>query len=210
MQAVNKALEWIANVAYLNILWILFTLMGAVVLGVFPATAATFMVSKKWISGDSDIPVFQTFWQTFRTSFKNANILGFIISLFGYILYLDFVFITVAPHNYVLLLTIPFLFISLLFFLTVMYVFPVFVYYEMRIIEVFKSSFFIMILNPLKTIIMAFGVFGISFILWHLQPLLFFFSISLLSIALMMPARKAFDRIQQKKEQYDDKKLVEE
>ncbi|MFC4404882.1 YesL family protein [Gracilibacillus xinjiangensis] len=210
MQAANKALEWITKVAYLNILWILFTVLGAVVLGLFPATAATFTITKKWITGYSDIPIFQTFWRAYRDSFKTANILGLIISTVSYILYLDFVFITVSPNEYALLLTIPFLFISILFLLTILYIFPVYVYYEMRVGQILKSAFFIMALNPLPTVTMLLGLMGISFILWNFQPLLFFFSMSLASIALMMPAKKAFEKIQQKKKYYKSKKLVED
>ncbi|SER79485.1 Uncharacterized membrane protein YesL [Gracilibacillus ureilyticus] len=210
MQAANKALEWITRIAYLNILWILFTVTGALVLGLFPATAAAFTVTKKWISGKSDIPVFKTFWRSYRESFKTANFLGLMISLFGYILYLDFLFITISPNEYALLLTIPFLFISILYFLTLLYIFPVYVYYDMKITKAIKSAFFIMILNPMQTVIMVFGLFGIGAVLWYFQPLIFFFSMSLITIALMMPARRAFEKIQQKQERYKSKKLVEE
>lgn len=198
MQALNRALEWITKVAYLNLLWIFFTLLGAGVLGLFPSTAATFMVTKKWITGSHDAPVFKVFLKAYKDSFKEANIIGYIILIFSYILYLDFLFITVSPSDYALLLTIPLFFISILFILTVMYIFPVYVYYEMRILQVLKSSFFIMILNPLSTLVMGLGVFGITFVLWQFQGLAIFFGLSLPSVALMMPANRAFKKIQEK------------
>ncbi len=117
----------------------------------------------------------------------------------AYILYLDFLFITLVQNDYIMLLTIPFIFISILFILTALYIFPVYVYFEMKFFQIIKSSFFIMILNPMPTLIMCLGAFGILFILWQFQGLALFFSLSLLAVALMMPAIKAFDKIQQKK-----------
>ncbi|UOQ48198.1 YesL family protein [Gracilibacillus caseinilyticus] len=210
MNALNKAFEWISKMAYLNVLWIGFTILGLFVAGLFPATAAVFAVTRKWITGYTDIPLFKTFWQSFRASFVQANILGYIFAAIAYVLYLDFVFITLAPNDFVMILTVPFLFVSILAGLTFLYVFPVYVHYKMRLLEVVKSAFFIMILNPLKTLIMMLGVFGITFILWHFQGWALFFSMSLISLAVMLPAQKAFEKIQEKKVTYDDSALAEE
>ncbi|UOQ85272.1 YesL family protein [Gracilibacillus salinarum] len=210
MNALNKAFEWISKVAYLNVLWIGFTVLGLLVAGLFPATAAVFAVMRKWITGYTDIPLFKTFWQSFRASFVQANILGYIFAAIAYVLYLDFVFITVAPNDFVMILTVPFLFVSILAGLTFLYVFPVYSHYQMRIFEVIKSAFFIMILNPLKTLIMTLGVFGIMFVLWHFQGLALFFSMSLISLAIMLPAQKAFEKIKEKKATYDENALAEE
>ncbi len=210
MQAINKALEWITKVAYLNMLWIAFSILGCIVIGVFPATAATFTVVRKWITGYPDVAIFKTFWRAFRDSLKGANIIGYILLVFGYILYLDFLFITISENDHTLLLTIPFLFISILFTLTVMYVFPVYVYYDMKILQVLKSAFFIMILNPLSTFVMILGMFGILFVLWQFQGLAIFFSLSILAIALMMPAHRPLKKIQEKQDFMKHEHLIEE
>ncbi|WP_163536527.1 YesL family protein [Gracilibacillus sp. YIM 98692] len=210
MQAVNKALEWITKVAYLNIIWIAFSVVGLVAFGLFPATAACFTVTRKWITGYTDIPVFKTFWKAYRESYKGANILGYIILAFGYILYLDFLFLTVNNNESTLLLTIPFLFISILYILTVLYIFPVYVYYDMKISKVLKSAVFIMLLNPLSTLVMVMGLFGIMFVLWQFQGIFIFFSMSIISIALMMPAYRAFQKIQEKQTYINNGKLIED
>ncbi|GAE92818.1 hypothetical protein JCM21714_1838 [Gracilibacillus boraciitolerans JCM 21714] len=178
MKALNTAFEWIAKVAYLNLLWVGFTLLGLVVAGLFPATAATFTVTRKWVTGYTDIPLFKTFWKAFRQSLVQSNILGYLIAGMAYILYLDFLFITVVANNYVMLLTIPFLFVTILYLLTAFYIFPVYVYFDMKVIQVIKSSLFIMVLNPVPTLIMALGMFGITYLLWHFQGLALFFSMS--------------------------------
>ncbi|MGP4040635.1 YesL family protein [Gracilibacillus sp. D59] len=210
MNALNKAFEWITKVAYLNLLWIGFTLGGLILVGLFPSTAATFTIVKKWVSGNTDIPLFKTFWKAFRESIVQSNILGYITGAVGYILYLDFLFITVVESDYVMLLTIPFLFISILFILTSFYLFPVYVHYDMKVLQVIKSAFFIMILNPLPTLIMVLSMFGITYGLWYFQGLALFFSMSLIAIAVTMPAHKAFSKIQEKKAYLNKQKLMEE
>src|SRR4051812_16513904 len=81
--------RWITHFAYLNILWILFTLAGAVVLGIVPSTVAMFAVARKTAMGEEDIPVFKTFWRTYRTEFIRANGLGLLLTAIGLIWYFD-------------------------------------------------------------------------------------------------------------------------
>ena len=59
--------------AYANALWVLFSLLGLIVLGIAPATVALFSITKDWAKKDWDQPVFQTFWQTYKTEFFRAN-----------------------------------------------------------------------------------------------------------------------------------------
>ncbi|WP_186579637.1 YesL family protein [Aquibacillus kalidii] len=202
MVVINKWLDWITRLAYLNVLWIVFSLLGLVIFGLFPATAATFSVARNWITGKTDVAVFPSFWQAYKQEFVKSNLLGYVLTVLGYILYLDFVFITVSPGRYVGLLAIPFLLITFLFILTAFYAFPTFVYYEMKTFQVIKNAFFIMIMNPLPTLTMVIGSGGIIFILWTFQGLAIFFSISLLAVVIMMPAHRAFTKVSEKQHTY--------
>lgn len=62
---------WITRFAYLNLLWIAFSLVGLGVVGFFPATAAMFAVVRKWVHGEKDIPVFQVFGKTIKRISEN-------------------------------------------------------------------------------------------------------------------------------------------
>ncbi|ENH96792.1 hypothetical protein J416_08844 [Gracilibacillus halophilus YIM-C55.5] len=195
MSAIYRLLEWVTKLAYLNLLWIVFSMLGFVVAGLFPATAATFTVSRDWVMGKGDIKIWPVFWNAYKQSFVSSNILGYFIALVAYILYLDFFFLTVTSSQYALLLTIPFLSFSLLFLLTTCYAFPVYVYYQMTVWQVIKSAFVIMIVNPLTTLMIVFGQIGILTILWHFQGLMIFFSMSVSSISFMIPAKRAFQHV---------------
>lgn len=198
MAAINKFFDWVARLALLNVLWLVFTVLGIGVFGLFPSLAATFTVTRKWVSGETDIPVVKTFWRSYKKEFIKSNGLGYIMALIGYILYLDFVFLTVSESTTIL--TIPFILITIIFLLTLLYVFPVFVYYDMKIIQVIKNSFFIMVLNPLPTFIMLLGTLGIGVSLWKFQGIIIFFGVSALSVAMMMPAYRAFQNVSEKKQ----------
>src|SRR5690625_5932103 len=62
------------------------------------------------------------------------------IAAVSYILYLDFVFLPVYPGDITSFLTIPFIIISTIFILTVLYIFPVFVHFQMTLFQVIKRD----------------------------------------------------------------------
>ncbi|WP_407272301.1 YesL family protein [Radiobacillus sp. PE A8.2] len=202
MAVLNKWLDWVTKIAYLNILWIAFSIAGLVVFGLFPALTATFTVARNWVTGKSDLPVFRTFWNAYKQEFVKSNLLGYVLSIIGYILYLDFVFLTISSNAYVSMLTIPFVLIASIFVLSALYVFPTFVYYEMKLFQVIKNAFFIMIMNPLPTITMVIGVGSIIIILWTFQGLAIFFSTSLLAVVIMLAAQRAFKKVNEKQQLY--------
>jgi len=199
MTAVNSFFDWVTRIALLNVLWIIFTLLGAVILGLFPATAATFTIARKWVSGETDIPVVRTFWECYKKDFVQSNLLGYILSVIAYVLYLDFVFLTVSPSKAVYFLTIPFIIIAFIFTLAALYVFPVFVYYDMKLFQVLRTAFVIMVLHPLQTFTMLIGCLGVIVILWTFQGLVIFFGPAVLAVVIMMPAYKTFQKINGKK-----------
>lgn len=74
MAMMYGACEAIMKIAWLNTLWVLFTLGGGVVFGWAPSTAAMFTVVRKWLLGRTDAPVFKTFYQTYKKEFfKNKR-----------------------------------------------------------------------------------------------------------------------------------------
>ena len=62
---IYNVLEWITRFAYLNLLWILFSLAGGVIFGFFPATIAMFAIAREWLKGNRNTN-FNTFWKHYR------------------------------------------------------------------------------------------------------------------------------------------------
>jgi uncharacterized membrane protein YesL len=198
MGVLYRFAEWIMRLAYANLLWILFTLTGLVLFGFFPSTIGLFAVVRKWVRGEHDIPVFKTYWNTFRTEFVKGNILGFILSLIGCMIYIDLKFFQLQ-HG------IPFLFLSYLFialffvyFLTLAYFFPVFVHYDLSMFQYIKQSFFIMISQPFGTIVMVAGMLVVYYIMLFIPGLIPFFAASLFAYVVTWIASRVFSRLENK------------
>jgi uncharacterized membrane protein YesL len=196
---IYRICEWITKLAYVNILWGLFTLVGAIIFGIAPATVAMFTVVRKWILfSDHDVPVFKTFFNTYKKEFLRANKIGLFIGLASYILYIDFLYIVNIGEAFQLIFSF-FLFVILVFyFITLLYIFPVYVHYELRFFQYIKYSFFIGMANPHMTFIMflCLGLLTILFI--YIPGLIPFFGISSFSVVLMWCALKGFRKIEEK------------
>src|SRR5690625_7635570 len=74
---------WVVRLVYVNLLWILFTVIGLGVLGIMPATAAMFAVVRKWLRGEDDFPIFTTYKDAYKEEFLKANLLGYILAIIG-------------------------------------------------------------------------------------------------------------------------------
>ncbi|MDQ0972590.1 putative membrane protein YesL [Neobacillus niacini] len=196
--SLNKLLEWISRLAFLNLLWISFSLLGLIIFGFFPATVAMFAVARKWMLGNEEMSIFKTFWTAYKREFLKSNVLGVIIVAIGLILYIDFQFVQHAANSFASFLYVPFFIITLIFISMLFYIIPIFVHYDMKLSQVIKNSFFVMIMNPLSTFYMLIGSFGILFVLSYAPPICLLYSGNLLALFIMKPATNAFDKINQK------------
>lgn len=64
------AVTWMA---LLNVAWLLTTVLGGVVLGAGPATAAAYTLSRRRLRGDG-IRFFHDFWEAYRLQWRTANL----------------------------------------------------------------------------------------------------------------------------------------
>ncbi|WP_017434259.1 YesL family protein [Saccharococcus caldoxylosilyticus] len=191
--------EWITRLAYVNILWGLFTLVGAIFLGVAPATVALFTVVRKWLLfSDNDVPIFKTFFNTYKKEFLRANKIGLFIGLVSYILYIDFLYIANVREAFQLAFSV-FLFVILVFYaIMLLYIFPIYVHYELRFLQYIKYSFFIGMANPLMTLTMFLSIILLTVLFIYIPGLIPFFSVSLVSVVLMWCALRGFRKIEEK------------
>ena len=186
------------NLVYLNLLWVLFSLLGLFLFGFFPATTSMFAVIREWVMGDLEIPIFKTFWSHYKKYFLKSNLLGLVITLVGFFLVFDIRLVQQFQSGYMLFFYYFLLMIALIYGLTVLYVLPVFVHFELSIYKIIKTSFSFMIVSPLSTIMMFAGGVIIFFILKSLPGLVFIIGSSLTSLLIMWSSYHAFSRINQK------------
>ncbi|MGN8645916.1 YesL family protein [Gracilibacillus sp. HCP3S3_G5_1] len=195
------ATEWITRFAYVNVLWIGFTLLGLVFFGIFPATIAMFTVIRQWIMGNTETPVFSTFWNTYRKEFFKSNLFGLCFYLIGLLFYINLQFIAINQEGFYEIVKIPLYIFMLAISLTLLYVLPTYVHFELRFTDVWKNAFLIMLIHPLHNISMVVGSAAVLYVMWLLPGSLFFFGASIVGYIIMGTCYHTFKKVAAKKEQ---------
>lgn len=202
-KTVNRAYattEWVMKFAYINLLWIGFSLLGLFVLGFFPATISMFTVIRKWIMGEGDIPIFRTFWTTYKSEFLRSNGLGLLIAVVGGLIVLDLVFMKNSGNSFTNAIQIPLYMFMSAVVMTMFYLFPVYVHYELKLIQIIKNSFLMMLINPIENLVMIAGIVAVFFVVKFIPGLGFFFGGSLSAAIIMASGYLAFNKVDKKKQ----------
>ncbi|MEI3606199.1 YesL family protein [Pseudogracilibacillus sp. SE30717A] len=186
---------WAMKLAYVNFLWIAFTLLGLGVLGFMPATIAMFSVVRKWNNGEEEIPVFKTFWNTYRKEFLKANGFGLILFLSGYLLVLEFQILRLQENIIYFIVSFGVLAIFILYAIVLIYFFPIYVHFNLKITDYIKWPFIIGIVHPILTLFMMVGLVAIVYLIYVTIPaILFFFGGSVTAYFIMWGASKTFEK----------------
>ncbi len=192
----NRICIWIYRLAYLNILWILFTLLGLGILGIYPATAAVFVIVRKWNIYEEP-PIFKTFWTSYKKDFVKVNFLGYILLLIGLFLFLDLRFFQASDSSILMYLSYIYFPMIVLYLITTLYVFPVYTNYELKIIHVIKNAFLLAIGNLLTTLFMIVSSSLVWYIVYSIPIFMIFFSITPVAYIIMWFANMTFSRYEQ-------------
>ncbi len=191
--------EWFSRLAYINVLWIGFTLLGLILFGFIPATVSMFAVVRKWHRGNLEDSVFKTFWSYYRNEFVKSNISGLVLLVIGYVLYLD-IFVLVLDQSMPMQVVQFLLYIlGALFLLVTAFFFPVYVHFELKWYQYLKIATLMVFAAPLRAIIMLIIGYGVFFLMAKMPILMFFFLGSIISYLWQMISLPTFDKIQDRK-----------
>ncbi|MFC0558298.1 YesL family protein [Halalkalibacter alkalisediminis] len=209
MGSFYRASVFISRLAYINLLWILFTLMGLIVFGFMPATVAMFAVTRKWVNGADDFPIFKRFWQHYKEEIIKSNLFGLFFVFIGYILYVNFMIVAdqvlwMTIVRYILLVA------SILYIVTVLMFFPVYVHLQLKGPEYIKTALLLGIAYPQYTIIMVVGIVGIQYIMMFLPGLIPFFTASLISYLLTKVVKVVFKVVERKNKELEEVEIAKE
>lgn len=197
---VYRFCEWVTRLAFLNILWIVFSVAGLLILGFFPATAALFSVTRRWTMGEHDIPVFQTFWTAYKKAFWRSNQLGLLIAVPAVMFGANFMIIEQYGSPVPMM---PYVLTSffLLYGVVALFLFPVYVHYNVTMKKTVKYALVIGLLRPFQTVIMVASLLGMTYIMMQHITFVLFFSGSAFGFVLMWFAMNAFDAVARKQEE---------
>ena len=195
VSVLDTILTWITRLAFVNFLWILFSVFGLFAGGIFPATIATLGVSRKWLMNERDIPIWKTFKELYLREFVASNILGWLLILIGIVLYINFrVMINLEDELFVV---VPFAFYLLFFFYVILIIwsFPLLAHYNGTIIQHLKNSIIIGITKIHNTITIVLILFVISYFSLEFPGVIPFFSISITILSWAWISFKTFNEI---------------
>ncbi|KGA97439.1 hypothetical protein AJ85_08610 [Alkalihalobacillus alcalophilus ATCC 27647 = CGMCC 1.3604] len=187
----------ISKMAYVNLLWIAFTLVGFVVLGVAPATVALFTITRDWAKKDWDQPVFKTFWQTYREEFWRANGAGIAFFAIGFLLYWNF---TLFAGAGVVMLIVRglLLIITVLFGCMLVLFFPTYVSFHLKGLHRVRAALLIACGHPYHLILIAVSLFILQSIFMFIPGLILFFAAASVAYIISWISHRIFEAMKQK------------
>lgn len=197
LEGIWTIFNWIMRLAYINLLWILFTLTGLVLLGIGPATVSAFSVVRKLLKDENDFSIWKLFVQTYKANFKQANILMLIVLPVCFLIYVDFIFLQMLPSSFFIdkVVFTGMVILSLLVIVWFSYLFSVYVHFEFPLKLNFKYALLIAGINPLSTTLMLFGLFVFRMILFIIPAISVFYLISIPVFIIQLCTKQAFRKI---------------
>ncbi|GAA3400883.1 YesL family protein [Paenibacillus hodogayensis] len=231
MGGLYRISEWIMRFSVINVLWVIcsipfFYLALAGLIGstesidffkqsivfiaivtpftLFPATAAMFAVARKWVTGDVDVPLFKTYFRSYKENYLQSMLGGLVFVLLGTVMYINYTFY-LRQSGTLSLLSILFIVLSFIVLAAMLHFFSIMVHFHMKFWQIMKNSMLITIGNPVMTIFLLVGngvILYVSF--YHFTFLIPFFMGSLMALVSFWVFFRIFDRmkmITEKKEQ---------
>ncbi|WP_251551556.1 YesL family protein [Neobacillus muris] len=190
-ERLNELCMLVLKLFYIQILWLLFTLLGFILLGAGPSTYAMFTVMRQWIRGNTDLPIFKTFLQAYKMGFKESAGFGILYLAAGTIIYVDLLYV----HSQLLrgLLII----IGFIYLISLTYIFPILVHYDWKgIMLKMKCSVLFGISHLQYTLILFVALAAVYFVLLRYPGTLAFFGVSAGSYMIMWMTNQVFKRIE--------------
>lgn len=194
----STGFDWFLRLVYINLLWLGFTLLGLVLFGLGPATTSMFTVMKKWVTGQEDIKIFATFWQTYKKDFFRANLLVFCLLSAGSLLYVDFLFIGYFEGGVATALSGILLLFVIVFMIILIYVFPVFVSYKLKPVQYIQYAIHFGISSPLSIVIILLSILLMYYLILLIPATLPFLSVSVISFVIMRQTQGTITKIENK------------
>ncbi|WP_084822341.1 YesL family protein [Bacillus sp. SA1-12] len=192
-------LHWVVRLVILNVLWFLFSILGLFVAGIFPATAAVLGIVRKWLMGDK-VKIWSSFKDIYRQEFKAANLMGWILSLMGIILFLNYRVI-VNNHSEIVFI-VPFAFYFIIFFYTILVIwsFPLLVHYKATCFKHFKNAIIIGLTKIQYTIVSGAIVSCLVYVSLSYPGVIPFFTISAIGMGCMWLPLQIFTQLDERQQ----------
>lgn len=198
---IMKVLDWLVTLAYLNLLWLGFSLLGLIFLGVGPATVAVHSIVKMKLKQGDLSHVFSKFKSEFKKHFKNGNIYFGLFTAAILFIYVDIRVIQSLPqNNFIQMVVLPALIIlSALVLIVATFTLGIYLEFNNPLMKSIKDGFWLALISPVSALVMV-HTFLVGFLIFAYVPaLMLFYSLSFYAFITQWAMSKTFKRIKKKK-----------
>jgi len=195
VHSLDRYLKVILQMAWLNVLWFIFTLLGLVIGGVFPATTSAMSVAQKWLQDGKINSTYPTFKKTYKTEFKKSNFIGFSIVSIMILLYLNYYALLQFGKQMPIIIVFAYYLLIILFSFLCVWLFPLLSRYQAKVVQHFKNAFIIGLIKFPSTLAMIGSVFLIIYFSLMIPSLILFFSVSLIALSMAFFSSRVFEEI---------------
>jgi len=201
-ESFNNFCTNLLKLCYIQLLWLLFSLLGLIVLGVGPSTYAMFTVLRQWIRGNKDIPIFLTFYQAYRTGFKESALFGLFYLVGGVILYVDLLYVEAQVLRGLLIV------IGALYLVSLTYIFPIIVHFDWKGVMLKLKCSLLFGISYLQYTLMLFAALSAMYfvLLMYIPVTMILFGVSIGGYIVMWMTNQVFKRIEMQAESMEAKK----
>jgi uncharacterized membrane protein YesL len=171
----------------------------------FPATAAMFAVTRKWVSGEADVPLLRTFFRGYKENYKQSMIGGILYAIICIILYVNYHFY-LKQTGTLRLLSVLFITFSFIVIASLFNFFSILVHLHMKTLQIVKNALLITIGNPISSLALLVCngiILYVSF--FKFTFLIPFFMGALMAAFSFWMFYRSFSRLQQKQQELAEK-----
>lgn len=168
LEASRIVIEWLPRLFWLNLMWIGLSILGGVVLGVCPATAATFTVVRRWVRRSAEGSTAGMFWRAYREEFWQANLVGLVMVAAAVALIVDLRAVPRMAGSLAPLFEAPLVVLAVAYCVVLVNLWPVFCHFRSRWLGHVRLAFLVGVAHPLRTLLMV-GEVAVAVLLTRLM-----------------------------------------
>lgn len=180
-KGLNHLFEYVYDLAKLNLLFLLYTLRGLIIFGVFPAFVSLLNCIRLIFFNKKEDSFRELFKENYKRDFKQANIIGWLFTLVSMIFYGNYLAIQSSNNQIPFFIIFSFYTVLFLHLVVGLWVFPLMSYHYNSVKNHLINALALGITNIGKTLVLSLFLFFILYISLLLPAFLLFFTASVFS-----------------------------
>lgn len=169
--------KWIIRLAYINVLWVSFTILGLFLFGWAPATVSSFTIMKRWINNE-EFPILPYFWHIYKKEFVKSNVSGLTNVVTLLILLTNIYILSLTDSSLVPVFMIGNWSMVFLFSIFMTFFFPMYTLHKDNLLTIYKKTLVLALAKLPVSILILLICVAWGWILFKFPGFILLFSIS--------------------------------